>query len=463
MEGVFTMLEQDSRDKLNDLLFDEYTTNEDYIDKSEDIALKLKEKVRPVRIAKVFNNQLDTSMLQDYEIYYLAKALFKWFQGGDRIDPSKFFTTNEIEKYENMSSIDTSKEKPNRIIFDNCVQVTNNMWSVGKISIQNLVQLQHDSLVVYNKETQRETEKRVTLTGVKERIKVYKKSVKEIKENMLDGNYFPTVISYNILSNGYEKFSYDEDKQRLVIEIDDDSECSVIDGFHRLRSADEALRTNPNLEQYMQANIFHLDVHGARRYILQESKKNEINKELLSYFDTDNVASKLINDLDLEGTSTTNFIKGNLAQDLESVRLLNKYCTYETLIKSVEDNFKLDKKDIRNTRQIKKYLVEFFNELLSIYKEEFSNVAKSRIDSFVTSNNAFYGYMAIAGTLYQQKDWQKELEITLSKINFNRNNDEWKSMGMSTENIAKKQTTSIYKLFKSFIDGSEVNTDGEES
>lgn len=461
MEG-FYMLKQDSRYELNDLLFDEYTTNENYIGKTEQIALKLKKAVRPIKVSGIFNNQLDLALLQDYEVYYLAKALYEWFQGGDKINPVNFFTSIEIERYENMVGIDISEERPNTIIFDNCIQVTNNMWSVSKISIQELVQLQNDSLVVYNKETQRETEKRVTLTGVKERIKVYKKSVKEIRDNMIGGSYFPTVISYNILANGFEKFAYDEEKQRLIIEVDDNSEINLIDGYHRISACAEALRINPNLEQYMQANIFHLDVHAARRYILQESKKNEINKELLSYFDTDNVASKLINDLDSEGTPTTNFIKGHLAQDLESVRLLYKYCTYETLIKSVDDNFKLDKKDIRNTRQIKEYLTEFFNELLSIYKDEFENISKSRLESFITSNNAFYGYVAMAGKLFGERKWHEELATALSKIDFNKNSDIWKGMGMSTENISKRQINSIYKLFTSFVDVEEVNEDGEK-
>lgn len=455
------MLEQNSREKLNDILFDNYTTNDKFIKETENIALKLKDRVYPDRVSKVFNGQIDLNMLQDYEIYYLSKILFLNFKA-EKVDPSKYFTPIEIERHENMTNIDYSKEKSNKIFFDNCVQVTPNMYACGKVSIQKIVRFQDDSLTVYNKETQRETEKRQTINGIKERIKVYKKSIREIRDNMLQGSYFPTAITYNILANGFEKYEYDVEKKQLTIEIDENNEVSIIDGFHRISGAMEALRMNPNLEQYLQVNIFHLDIQSAQRYILQESKKNEISKELLSYFDTDNVASKLVNDIDSEGTINTNFIKGKLGQDFDAVHLQYKYCMYSTLIKAIEDNFKLDKKDVRNTRQIKEYLKDFFNEVISIYKNDFEDVEKSRKTSFITNGNTFYGYVAIASKLYQQNKWQDKLDIILSQIDFNKKNDMWKGTGMTSKNITNKQIASLYNYFKNLVKIEEVAIDGKE-
>jgi len=456
------MLEATSRETLNNTLFDFYTTDDKFIKDAESIAFKLKDKVYPDRVSGVFNGQIDLDLLQDYEIYYLAKVLFINFQGGKPIDPARFFTPIEIEKYEGMSDIDYTREKSNKLIFDNCIQVTNNMWTCGKVSIQQIAKFHNDSLIVYDKQIQRETEKRQTRSGIKERIKIYRNSVRQIRDLMLKGDYFPTAITYNILANGFEKYDYNVEKKQLIIEVDENNEFAILDGMHRSISGIEALRINEKLEQYMQVNIFHLDIQSAQRYILQESKKNEISKDLLSYFDTDKVASKLINDIDNEGSRETNFIKGNMGQDQEAVRLQNKFVAYSTLIKAIEDNFKLDKKDIRKTRQVKEYLKSFFNELISIYKNEFEDVKNSRKNSFITYNNSFYGYVAMAAKLYEVPKWQDLLFESVAKIDFSRKSKTWKTLGMASINITNKQINSVYKIFKDFIKiEEEVAVDGK--
>jgi len=455
------MKKPNSRNELNDILFDHFTVNNEFIKKSEAIALELKTKVYPNRIAEVFNGQIDLDMLQDYEIYFLAKALFIKFKGGKIIDPSNFFTVLDMEKYEGMPDIDYSKERNNQIIFNDCYQVTPTMWSCSVVPITYIASLQNDSLTIYNKDTQRETEKRHTPSGVKERIKTYSKSIAEIKSAMKSHTYFPTAISYNVLANGYEKIDYDAEKKRLIIEINENNECNIVDGYHRVKSCIEALRDDPDLKQNMQVNIFHLDVATARMYILQESKKNEIAKELLSYFNTDNIASKLINDLDNEGTSTSNFIRGHLSPDFETVNLRYKYCTYATLIKAVENNFKLDKDDVISTRKVKEYLIDFLNEVISIYKDEFKDVKKSRETSFKTYNNIFYGYIAMAAKLFGQSKWQDKLKAGLDEIDFDRENKQWQGMGLTSKNISGKQINVLYKLFKNHIKIEEVAKDGE--
>lgn len=470
------MWKQDSRDKLNDLLFDNFIGNSEYNNDMQNISLELKNKIKPDRIAKLFNGQIDIMFMKDLEVYFLDKYFYKELKTKlshkeekkekeeikhlekliNEVVPENFFTQIEIDDYESSKDIDDTIQTTNRIIIKDCVQVMPNMWCCPKIPVQELTNMEDSSQLTYNKLTQRETEKRnVKGNKIVERIKIYKKSVKEIKKSMLEGSYFPTALAFNILANGYEKFEYNEKEKELIIEVDEKSEVDLVDGMHRMTAAIEALRVNPDLEQYMSVNIFHLDILSARRFVLQESKKNDIAKELLSYYDTDNVVSKLVYDIDMEGTTNTNFIKNHIGTDLDSVHLQNKYCTYDTLIKAISDNFKINKKDLREIRKIKEYLINFFNEVISLFNGDFDNVKNSRIHSYRTVNNSFYGYIAIASKLYKVDNWQDELCEILYDIDFDKTNDTWKGKGITSEKLTGKQMSILYSFFLANIKNKE--------
>ena len=216
-----------------------------------------------------------------------------------------------------------------------------------------------------------------------------------------------------------------------------------------------------NINQPYKIDIYKYTETEARRFIHLRNKQNPFEEESESYYDTNDVNNILVNDINEEGTETSNFMKNKIGIDFNSVKLQCLYCTFETLSKAIRDNFKLDKKSVINTRQAEEYLIDFFNELISIYKEEFEDIKSNRKVSFVTYNNAFYGFIAIASKLYKVDHWQDKL-ASIKTVNFHKNNKGWKSLGMTSKNISNKQINAIYKIFKDFIKiEEEVAIDGK--
>lgn len=458
------MLEQDSREKLDTILFERYITDDKYIKNTQDIALKIKNKIRPERIAKVFNRQLDISVLQNYEVYYIAKALLEYPETGVEIIPKNFFTENEIDRFENIEDIDYAVKPISDIILHDVTEVLpNKMWACSYITAQEIANYMNSNLITYNPRTQRPSEKRVINGQVKERIKLNKKSVKEIRDLIVsdETDYPIATLTLNILSNGYEDFGYNKDTRTLRITINENNECDIIDGWHNLSSLLESLRIKPNLDQPYKIDIYKYTESEAKNFIHLRNKQNLFEEETESYYNTNNIYNILVNEINSEGSGADNFIKNKIGIDNLSVDLQDKYCTYDTLIKAIQDNFKLDKKDVRETRQVKKYLIGFFNELISIFKNDFENIKQSRSNNYITVNNMFYGYIALASQLYQQDKWQDKLDNVMSTINFKKTSSIWKGKGITSDKPTGKQIFALYGFFKNLVkeDDKEVAID----
>ena len=471
------MLTQNSREDLNDLLFDNFISNSEYIKKRQDIQSDLKGKIIPEKLAKIFNNRLDISVVENSEIYFLAKYFYSALQdkiiSGDlsekeknelkklkeSVDTVKFFTQNEIEEFELLKDIDyTVMQSDEGIILKDVVEVYENReWRASKVSIKDLKSFMDRNLITYNPKTQRPTEKRLVNNKITEKISTNKKSVREIKNLILRGDYFPPTITLNVLNNGLDNAVYEDG----ILTIK--SECDLIDGWHNYSGLIEALSENPDIELYYKVDIYRVDEITARNFIAMRNKQNIFKEETESYYDTSKICNLLVNDINTEGTSISNLLKNKLGKEIGDVELLGKYCTFQVLSKAIENNFSIEKNDRIKAQSIKKYLIDFFNIIISTYYNDFENVLFSRKESYVTYNNMFYGYIALASKLYNKENWEEKLKNILSHIDFGKSSEDWKNKGLSMKEITGKQLSFLYNYFYNLVpsDKEEVAVDEE--
>jgi len=460
------MISKNSRETLSKLLYEDYITESEYNNKMQEISIKLKKRVRPQKISKLFNKQLDIDTLEDYDIYYLAKTLLEYPHATADIKPDKFFTEIEIEDFENRPDIDYSVNIDNQIVINDVTEILpNKMWGTVNVNGRMIKSWFDKGLPTYNVNTQRPTIKKNIKGKIKEEINVNSKSVQEIKELILKNEYFPVTLTFNILENGYERFKYDKETKQMFIDVDLKSEFDLIDGFHNSRAIIQALRDNPNINQMYKLDIYRIDEKSARKFINDKNKQNLFPEESESYYDTSDISTVIVDDLNNSGISTTNLIKDNIGKDFDDVDLLNKYCSLDTLTKALKNNFdELDKKTLPEIRKLKEFLIDYFNELISILKSDFDDVSKSRKTSYATSNNMFYGYVALASKLYGQDKWQDTLLNIISNINFDKKNGLWRGKSITTKEIVNKQVGVLYNYFKNLYDVSlkKIETDKEE-
>lgn len=414
----------------------------------DEIMLILKDIIGMRKTYDIFNRNLPIRMLDKRDLYYLANTFNDFYKkhlidinfNGSLLEVEKYFTRTEIDNIKN-TIIEKEERDEDVFIFEDVTKVDDKQYIVGKITAKKLIEMVYDNFIKYDFKMQRESEK-VTRNGITyETVKIFKRSVKEIAQNMKAGKYRPTAISINILDRSDDEsapeeslethFGYDEENRRFILSKKDRN--SLIDGMHRLYAMMDCYNEDENFEQLMQLNIFFMTQTEARDYIYQEGKKNAISREQLNKFNSSNVYNLITLEIEKEGNKTTNLLQGLLGDDKKDIEILNKFTTFTKFAEALKDNFTIDHNSLREQRLIKRYIIKFFNELLSIYNDDVRNIGESVTKSNKLHCNMIYLYMKIAKKLYGQDEWEDKLFDILNSIN---NNIYGENINRDLENVS---------------------------
>ena len=437
----------------------------------DDLITKTKDTIGLAKSIDIINGELPLNMLSDNDLYYLVTACNKFHNEHaisikfniDLLKADKYFDVREIDEITSSFSIPEQVDSE-YYTFYNVTKVDDMQYMIPRMTEKEIIDLIYGGFVKYDRNLQRESEK-VTRNNVSyERVKVYAKSKREIKQSMKDGTYRPTPLSINILNrdDGSDisdipdelletHFCYNEEDRTLTISKKD--RISLIDGMHRLYALmecyNEQTEDNP-FHQIMQMNVFFMTVKQAKKYIYQEGQKNPISKEQLKKLDTSNIYVDFTDTLCNTGDNLSNLLKGKVGTDSKDVSLMNKFTTVGKLSEAISDNFTLDARDIREQRLLSRYLIRFFNELFSIYKHDVDNIAKSRTENIVMNPNMIYAYVCIAKEIMDKRDWEIELEIILSDIDLSFTG-ELSNIISNKYDISKKNKSLVYNYIKSKV------------
>lgn len=436
-----------------------------YVNKNrEELILALKDSVGMKKIIDIFNKDLPVKMLDKRDLYYMAKACMSFYKENVEsihfnksfLDVNKYFDEREIEQIENTLIMKEEKDDE-YYLFHDVTKVDDKQYIVGRVTSKQLLDIVYGNFIKYDFKMQRESEKIVRNGVTYETAKIYKKSIRDIKEKMKLGKYRPTAISINVLDKSDDasaigedidvNFIYDAENRTLAISKKDRN--SLIDGMHRLYAIMDCYNEDENFEQLMQLNIFFMTQTEARDFIYQEGQKNAISKEQLNKFNSSNIYNLITLDIEKQGDKTNNFLKGLLGNDKKDIELMDKFTTFSKFTEALKDNFTIDYTSLREQRLIKRYIINFYNELLSIYNNETKNIKASRLESNALHCNMIYLYMRIARELYEKDNWEDKLYDILSNIDSNINGKLSKISDIY--NLSDKNKNIIYNYFDEIV------------
>lgn len=402
------------------------TSNYNYNNKIKDRIIKKLEKHNILKSKTLgMLNHSDAALItnkdlvNNAELYLLSKALYEEIEE-PIINPKNYFNEEEIKSYE-LYKQEIKNERTNVLNFEDVKQIAYNQY-FSFITIQKLSEYLDNGLITYNMRTQRGAkfitfnDQLLALPDIRET------PILEIRDKILEGKFTQNMISFNIRKTGGEKFNYDSKTKELTIEIDGkDSFCDILDGMHRSIGAKRAYKMNPNIEFGFVLNIVHYTEDEAKEFIVQEDKRTPINKAVIESYKRDNAFVIIAKDINRYGNDIVNSLYNKFAIQTEEIKKGNKYTTYEIFSKALEENYVFNEpRDIKRTTE---YLIDYFNELIGIFKE------KGLEKSIVFHGLMFVGYIALSAKIQNMSNWRNELTNKINSIDFG---DEaiWKQLGI---------------------------------
>ncbi|MFW5890636.1 MAG: DNA sulfur modification protein DndB [bacterium] len=404
--------------------------------KFKEIRSYLKEKnITTGFTTRVLNNPEQVKNLNNLYLCIIVLAFNKVFQN---LKPNEYFNENEIIEAKRFENV-LKEEKQNKVIFENVFQIATYQYICPYMHCKEIIEYVNNALIRYNFDTQRGS-KNVLFDGNIIKLPfINKEAINEIKDMILEGKFTSNMITFNMYRNGYERFDYGRDK-KLIIEIGNQSYLDIVDGYHRLLGAMNALYEKPDLDFGFVINILNYTKDEAQLYIVQEDKRTPISKEIITAYNKQDSSVVFTEEVSKHGTEKTNTLYGKITNELEkdsltSVQIFSKAIDYFFKIETPADNIKYQK-----------YIVDFFNHIMVFYEKDFMDLEKSREKNYRLYPNSFIGYIALAYKLYNN-NWQTKLEECLNNINLDKPNKELEKIGITHSRINKPLIKKISKYF----------------
>ncbi len=437
------------------------TNKEDIIDR---VIRKTKDRINSRRTTQILMSKVPTeTIIDDYEQYWIIKSLYESVNElkDKNLTPTNIFNPENI--FEKVAIIEYESRIPKNINNNNNILVFEGMRRkiphdrtcttyYGYVPYKTIANAIFDGLLTYNINTQRDPKVKLVLGKEVKLPNVNPESVESIIKSIESGNFEDNMITLNIFKSDYaeEKFDYNEDKERLAIEITDLTPVHIVDGGHRCYSIAEVIRRNPDFEGYILVKVVNYGIERAINVVKQEGTVNQIDKDYYNTLDSDNRAmlfTKEINAKQQQNNQINNLFN-KIGLD-KQVKIGTAYVSQTLFSEEINHYFSDVLESTIEQRKFMKYIIEFFNYVIDFNKELFENNKKSQKDFITTRENTFIGYITIAKELYGVDDWQDILLDILDKIDFNIKNEQWQELRLDINlTLNPRQKNRIREYFK---------------
>lgn len=397
----------------------------------------------PYRAMNVWmrNEPLETISDSDNDIKFLflfslalENALAKFNIEHIYLNTKEYFTNVEYNQWKNYKE-EEIKDNVYPIVFENVQQLSERIWQTT-ITAQQLAELDADNLLLYNFKTQRAP--KITVSGIK--IDFDKNKTFEIRDRILNGEQFPDHIKLNILNNFQEKIHYDPKKQ--VLTIGEGSIINIFDGYHRKVANSLVIEENPEIDFTWGLIITNLSETAAKDYMIQIDKQKHIKREQIKAWDLnkkENLVVKVISD-----DKISKLAKVMKDQELE-IKHERGLVTKNIIAEAIAENYHLD--ETTDIRAIGNWIVEFTDYLFSLYPKEFiTNPYVITKQSVINYKNMFYAYIALSAKLKDNPNWKEIVSDKMQSIDFDKENQLWKDIGLVTNRVNKVLRNKLYEL-----------------
>ncbi|MEX0598972.1 MAG: DNA sulfur modification protein DndB [Candidatus Paceibacterota bacterium] len=395
-------------------------------------------------VFSIFNN-LDE--IKDADIRVLALITEQlYIAGSSALNPNNFFTEKEIKQ---AKLYDSKFEEINEdhlefpITIDNVIMIDDENY-VTTMNINLINELYGSGLIEYNTDTQRESHYTKRRDKIIEKPKLYKESVKQISERLLEGTLSSTTITFNALagsSDEGDEIHYNAKKMQLT--INKGTELDILDGFHRLTGSRNALLTNPEIDHTFIVSIKNYNVSGAQKHLAEISKINSIDKTHIQALEQSRYSDVVVKQLQRDSD-----LKGRISKTGKIHKINNEIVSYSILSDIIDEEFNIKNK--REALEIAGYLTDLFDYILGRFHDRFNNYYH---DDLISSNVMFAGYIVLAKIAKEENYSLKDVGDAIENIDFNRSNSMWREKGvLNGDNVissdAKKRVKELFRNIK---------------
>jgi hypothetical protein len=362
--------------------------------------------------------------------------------GDLNINPEEFYTETEIKSARQFSGkllIEDEVKFP--LHFEYALQNSRDAWVV-MMDIKTVVGLLKSRKLHWNPEAQREATRKIVNGQIIEEATVYMENVHEMKKLLKENKLEQTQLIFNVVlgtaGDELDEVVYDKNTHELTV---NDGIINITDGYHRILAAQMALAEQPNIDFQFEVKILNMTVPRSAEYLAQISKGQKISEVKRRSMSKETNADIIVNDLQTKSVLREKISK---KEGLSA----NEIVTYNTLVKSIEKNFNLEKTIDRV--EVSEYLQEFFEILFAYYEDEFiNNYPTSKKSTMLVENLTFSGLIILASKMKEKGVSPSKINKYIRDIDFSKDNSLWKDLDIldNKKRLSKNAKTGIEKLF----------------
>jgi hypothetical protein len=393
------------------------------------------------------DSRLDS--LDNRELLLLTEQIFA--KTGDmRVNVKEYFTDVEFSDARNFSgAVERMKNEIEFPITLPNVTIVGNGAYMATVDIQTINKLLSNGLLDYSYDLQREATYRRVKNEVKKEPTLVMSNVKQISSHLLEGTLVPTVLVWNAAvrssSTGTE-LVYNSNTMELTIEKNTD--LFIVDGWHRCKASQNALQINPDLNFNFAVLITNYSTKKAQQYQAQLAKATPISKVRIMELEANRLSDTVVQQLKEESE-----LKGRISQT-NRIHALNpekELVAYNVLSNSIDEEFSMETR--ADAADVGDFLSEYFNMLIG---EFINNIEETKQKTLMAENSMFVGYIVLARRMYESNIKARDIRKIIKNIDFSRENDTWKEIGVLDQKGNLTETNKARKAIRDYFNKLDI-------
>jgi len=372
----------------------------------------LDEYMNKMVLTKTLNLNLTLDNLSVSELYHITRLIN---ENKQRINVNNYFTDDEM-------TIAIENKNNEKLNVSDIIEFKNVLYSKSNneeswmciVTYKQIYEWMKTGKLVYNMETQRQG---VMRKIGKEMIVVpyiNEKSIKEIKQDMLNSEFSSNMICINITQDYNNKLEYNQTDRILTIDTNI-FEVAVTDGWHRCSAAMGAIEKNKNLYGELYLKITNTSIEKAQKFIRQQSKTNTMDEEYFEKFNPNNKITMVINNINSMGSINTNVLYNKIDTGVNSP---DTWILFENFKEGLYLSGFIDEINKTTTNKqvmdIENFIVKFFD---TFYKIAEDNNIKVVEDETLTDPTFIMGLLITCYKYFAIKEINIEtMDIFLKKF-----------------------------------------------
>lgn len=411
--------------------------------------LSKKHNIKLGRIMYYLNDPSRFSEGEISEVALIAEQIFLKLDEAEELEPMRWFNSMQIKRFRQYRyvSIDDIDRIELPITFENAAYLGSGVYQVA-VKLTTIARMYKSKLLHYNFNIQREG--KFVKGKTEQEIKVYRKNVNEIKEEVLEGELDKTALAYNCAVDTSEdeteqELIYDKENHTLTITVG--TVIDILDGTHRTMGIYEAYMENPEKidEEEMITILFSNYIEDkAKKYQVALAKSTPFNKARAKELAKERLSDELVGRLkDGEG-----MLKKRIYSTNNVNRKFGQLTSFEILSDAFDKHWKPEKRS--EIKDIVKEFNDYLEYLFDYYEDKVFDE-----DNLLFSKLFFIGHVMTAKYMHENKIAYDCLNEYFDGIDFNNNNAQWRKLGIvNADNKIrqdKRTIKSIEVYFKNLL------------